>query len=122
MEPADATFGPRHPVERRTFMAMIAGTLLAAPLAAEAQQTGKVYQVGVVLEGGPYTAAVEGLKAGLKDLGFEEGKQFALHVRDVKGDPKAVGPAARSLAGEKVDLLYAVSTSLTPAAQDATAH
>jgi len=42
MEPADSTFGRRHPVERRTFMAMVAGGFLAAPLAAEAQSIRKV--------------------------------------------------------------------------------
>src|SRR5215467_8101359 len=48
MEPADATLGPRHRVERRTFMAMMAGSLLAASFAAEAQQPGRVYTVGVL--------------------------------------------------------------------------
>ena len=62
-------------MERCSFIAMVSGGLLAAPLAAEAQQARKVYRVGVVLEGGPYHAAVDGLRAGLKELGFEEGKR-----------------------------------------------
>jgi hypothetical protein len=33
-------------MERRTFLAMISGGLLAAPLAAGAQQVGKLYRVG----------------------------------------------------------------------------
>jgi hypothetical protein len=37
MESAETTSGPPSRLERRTFMAMIAGGLLAAPLAAEAQ-------------------------------------------------------------------------------------
>ena len=55
MEPADSILGPRHPVERRTFMAMIAGGLFAAPLAAEAQQAAKVYRIGVLSQDGPNT-------------------------------------------------------------------
>ena len=63
-------------IDRRTFLAGTGAVLLlAAPFAAEAQQTGKVYRIGVVLEGGPYSyAAIDGLRAGLQDLGFEEGK------------------------------------------------
>src|SRR5262252_7711808 len=38
------TLGARPPVERRTFLAMMAGGLLAAPLAAEARQQGKVWR------------------------------------------------------------------------------
>jgi len=97
-------------MDRRAF---VAGTLalLAAPLAAEAQPP-RIYRVGVVLQGGPYSAAADGLRDGLKDLGLEEGKQFVLDVHDAKGDLKAVEAAARSLEGGKVDLIYAVATSV----------
>ena len=33
-------------MERRTFLAMLPGSLLAAPLAAEGQQAGKVWRIG----------------------------------------------------------------------------
>ncbi len=98
---------------------MLASGLLAAPLGAEAQPA-RVYRIGVVLEGGPYSAAVDGLRDGLRELGFEDGKQLVLHVRDVKGDLKSVEAAARSLEGEKVDLIYAVATSVTLAVKRAT--
>jgi len=90
--------------------------LFALPLAVEAQQA-RVYRVGVVLHGGPYYLAIDGLRDGLRELGLEEGKQFVLHVRDGKGDLKSVAAAARSLEGEKVDLIYAVNTSVTLAAR-----
>jgi ABC-type uncharacterized transport system substrate-binding protein len=107
-------------VDRRAFLGTLTGGLLAAPLAAQAQGTGKVYRVGVVLEGGPYLTAIEGLKDGLKGLGFEEGKQYTLHIRDVKGDPAAVAEAARHLERDKVDVIYAISTTVTKAVQQAT--
>jgi putative ABC transport system substrate-binding protein len=93
--------------------------LFAAPLAAPAQQA-RVYRVGVVLQGGPYSAAIDGLRNGLKELGLEEGKQFVLHVRDTKGDLKSVGPEARSLEEEKVDMIYTLATSVTLATKRAT--
>jgi putative ABC transport system substrate-binding protein len=95
------------------FLGTLAGSLLAAPLVAEAQQPGRVYRVGVILQGTPYYAAVDGLRDGLRELGLEEGKQYVLSVRDTKGDPKAVEVAARSLEGEKVDLIVALTTSVT---------
>ena len=96
-------------MKRRAFLGALAGGLLAAPLAAEAQQP-RVYRVGVVLQGGPYLGAVDGLRKGLAELGLEEGKQFILHVRDGKGDLKSVEAAARNLEQEKVELIYAVAT------------
>jgi putative ABC transport system substrate-binding protein len=86
--------------------------LLAWPLGVAAQQA-RIYRVGVVTMGGPYEGAVDGLRDGLKELGLEEGKQVILHVRDLRGDPKAVAPAAKGLEAEKVDLIYSVNTSVT---------
>jgi putative ABC transport system substrate-binding protein len=109
-------------MDRRAFLGTVAGGLLATPLATGAQPADRPYQLGVVLAGGPYLAAVDGLRSGLKDLGLEEGRHFVLHVHDVKGDPNAVGPAARTLEKEKVDLIYTVTTSITLAASRATAR
>ena len=107
-------------MQRRAFLVMAAGNLLAAPLAVQAQQSGKPYHVGIVHPGGPYHTMIDGLKDGLKELGFEEGRQYVLHIRDVKGDPKALEPAARTLEQEKVDLIYSLSTSITLAVRRAT--
>jgi putative ABC transport system substrate-binding protein len=104
---------------RLTLTGVLILTVLAATLAIEAQQA-RVYRVGVVLLGGPYSAAVDGLRDGLRELGLEEGKQFVLHVRDTKGDLKSVEAAARSLEKEKVDLIWAAPTSVTLAAKRAT--
>lgn len=93
--------------------------LLAAPLAAEAQQA-RVYRVGVILQGGPYSEAVDGLRDGLRELGFDEGKQFVLEVRDTRGDLKSVETAAGSFEAQKVDLIYALATSTTLAVKRAT--
>jgi putative ABC transport system substrate-binding protein len=106
-------------MDRRTFIGSIAGGLLAAPLAAPAQQA-RVYRVGVIIHGGPYSAAIDGLNDGLRELGLEEGKQLILHLRDVKGDLKSVETAASGLEREKVDLIYSVTTSVTVLVKRAT--
>ena len=98
---------------------VLALALLAPALAAEAQPA-RVYRVGVILLGGPYSLVVDGLREGLRELGFEEGKQFVLEIRDAKGDLKAVPAAAKGLEQDNVDLIYSVTTSVTLAARRAT--
>jgi len=101
-------------MNRRRFVAMALGL----PLAAKAQA--RLYRIGVVYQGGPYTTAIDGLRDGLRQLGWTEGRQFVYHMRDVGGDFKAVDGAARGLELEKVDLIYSVSTSITRIVKRAT--
>ena len=98
-----------------TFCAMLLG--LGPPT--EAQQS-KVYRIGVILPGGALYETVDGLKAGLRELGLEEGKQFTLTIRDTKGDAKAAVNAARTFEQEKVNLIYAIASSVIVAAKEAT--
>ncbi|TMA91726.1 MAG: ABC transporter substrate-binding protein [Deltaproteobacteria bacterium] len=99
---------------------MLATFCLTTVSPAEAQQT-KVYRVGVILHGGPYYDAINGLRDGLKELRLTEGKHYVLEIRDAKGDLKAVEEAA-SLEREKVDLIFAVATSVTIAVKRVTAN
>src|SRR5262245_7491813 len=94
--------------------------LFALCVTVEAQEP-KVYRVGVITAGGAWYEVIDGLKAGLKQLGLEEGKQFILAIRDTKGDAKAAEEAARNLEKEKVNLTYTTQTSVTIAAKRATA-
>jgi ABC-type uncharacterized transport system substrate-binding protein len=86
---------------------------------AEAQQP-KIYRVGVIFHGGEWNAVVDGMRDGLGELGFKEGKQFVMDIRDTKGDLNAVNEAARDLERDKVNLLYTVATSVTIRARQAT--
>ena len=69
----------------RYFFIVIA--ILGSGATAQAQQP-RVYRVGVIYPGGPFSAVVEGLRDGLKELGL--GKQVRLELRDSKGDLGAV--------------------------------
>ena len=100
---------------------LISVTLLAVAVLAEAQQP-KVYRVGVLVPGEAWYEIIDGLRVGLKQLGFEEGKQFTLVIRDWKGEAKAAEEAARKFEQEKVNLIYAASTNSTIAARRATAE
>jgi len=50
-------------------MAAIAGGLLTAPLAAEAQPTGKVHRLGLLTGGSASLPNVEGFRQALRELG-----------------------------------------------------
>jgi putative ABC transport system substrate-binding protein len=95
--------------------------LFALCVSAEAQQP-KIYRVGVLLPGEAWYEIIDGLRVGLKQLGLEEGKQYALAIRDWKGNAKAAEEAARKFEQEKVNLIYATSTNSTIAARRATAE
>ena len=110
-----ARFNTRN-IKRMGFLVLIllgcAGTAAAQP--------SKPPRIGVLLQGGAWYDAIDGLRQGLKELGYEEGKQFALDIRDTKGDIKAVEKEAAALENEKVKLIYAVASSVVTAARDAT--
>ena len=105
---------------KRKIVVLVLATLALVPVNSAQAQQAKVYRVGVVLEGGPFYALINGLKDGLRDLGFAEGKQYVLEIRDLKGDRKAAETAARSLEREKVDLIWTYSTSVTTVVKRAT--
>lgn len=82
----------------------------------------KVFRIGAIHQGGPYKAVLDGLREGLKQSGLEEGKQFVLEIRDAKGDLKAVEEAARNFEREKVNLIYAVTTSVVTVVKNVTSQ
>ena len=76
-------------MDRRT---LIAGTLslLAAPLAAQAQLTGKIYRIGW-LSNDRYPPGDEAFQRGLRDLGWIEGRNVITEYRFVQGQPQPTG-------------------------------
>ena len=86
-------------------------TLTAAfallPFGAEAQQARRPYRIGVLNEAWAANhPTVEGLKAGLRDLGFEEGRDVTLDVRFTEGKPDTTAVAAAALVKAGVDLIF----------------
>jgi len=78
-------------VERRAFIGTLAGGLLAAPLAAEAQQAGKVWRVGY-LDQGYKILTLEAFQRGLRDLGWVEGKNVAFENSVRRGEKRIASP------------------------------
>src|SRR5258708_19893935 len=119
MEPTTLSWAGRTFMSQKILVLFLAALVLASVHLAQAQQT-KAYRVGVIFEGGNFSVVLDGLKDGLKGLGFDAGKQYVLEIRDLKGDLNAAEDAARSLEREKVDLIYTVATSVTAEGKRAT--
>jgi ABC-type uncharacterized transport system substrate-binding protein len=96
----------------RVLAASVGVALLAAPLFADAQPA-RIPRVGVVYYAGLYEPVIDGLRVGLKEKGLEEGRDFALEIRDAKGEPETVEEVARRFEREGVRLIYSVTTSVT---------
>jgi ABC-type uncharacterized transport system substrate-binding protein len=102
-------------MERRRFIEVLAGGLLAAPLAAEAQQAAKVARIGflaVNLAANPHPR--EAFLQGLRDLGYVEGRNVVIEYRDAEGKPERLPALAAELAALKVDVI--VTGGGTPSA------
>ena len=109
-------------ISRRAFLSTLAGGLLAAPLAAEAQPAGKVYRIGV-LEGTPVAlnaANLEAFRQGLRELGYVERRDYAIEYRSADGRTDRFPDLAAELVRLKVDLIVTRGTTGALAAKNAT--
>jgi ABC-type uncharacterized transport system substrate-binding protein len=106
-------------MERRTFLGVIAGGLLAAPLAVEAQRAGKIWRVGV-LGNSPSPHLDDAFRKGLRDLGWIEGQNIVLEYRYSEGRPERLPGLAAELVRINVDLIVAWASPEVGAAESAT--
>jgi putative ABC transport system substrate-binding protein len=82
MEPAEPATRASYPLERRTFMTLVSGGLLAVPLTAQAQQAGKVYSIGYLELGSSFAGPSRtAFYQGLQEHGWIEGQNFVLTTR-----------------------------------------
>src|SRR6266436_4498355 len=119
--PMDSTCSPEMP--RRTFMAAIAGGLLAAPLAARAQQKAMPV-IGVLSTGSPGPSSASSMAAfrqGLSEAGYVEGQNLAIEYRWAEGHYDRLPALAAALVGRKVDVIATTGGSVSAlAAKSAT--
>ena len=108
---------------RLTILLLVALTVGGvAASSAEARQPGRPPRVGVLHPGAPPPAApslvIEGLRAGLGEMGYVEGRTVLLEYRWAHGKPEALPGLAAELMGLKVDVLLAVSVPALHAVRD----
>ena len=101
-------------------VALLALALLAAPLAAEAQERGKPYRIGWLHPVPLPSEWMEGFRQGLREFGYVEGKDLVIESRWDVGFHRLPAMAA-DLVQLKVDLMLAGNTAALRALKQATA-
>jgi putative tryptophan/tyrosine transport system substrate-binding protein len=109
-------------MERRAFITMVGGSMLAGPLTAEGQQAGKIYRIGM-LETTSMTlnaANLDAFRQGLRELGYVEGRNFMIEYRSADGRRERFPELATELVRLKVDVILTRGTPAVMAAKNAT--
>jgi putative ABC transport system substrate-binding protein len=109
-------------IARRAFIGTLAGGLLAAPVATEAQPAG-TKRIGLLETSSPSPARVrlwETLRQRLRELGYLEGQNIAFESRFADGKPDRLPGLAAELVALKVDVIVTSGTPASLAAKQAT--
>ena len=108
-------------MERRNFISG-AVAVLAVPLAAEAQPTGKVYRIGILeaIPAAQNAANLAALRKGMRNLGYVEGRNLIIEYRSADGRAERFPDLASELVRLKVDLIVTRGTPAARAAKNAT--
>jgi putative ABC transport system substrate-binding protein len=108
-------------MNRRVFVTGL-GALLVAPSAAEAQQAGKVYRIGILSTGSVSSNLhlFQVFQQQLRELGYIEGQNIAFEFRGADGKNEQLPARATDLVKLKVDVVVTVGTPAAAAAKQVT--
>jgi len=115
----DAGCSPEIP--RRAFMAAVAGGLLTAPFAAEAQRPDRIRRLGIVLFSQQDLAVIGPCLEELKALGYVDGKNIAIEYRDAEGQYGRLPGLAAELVRLGPDVIFSFGGEQAPIVKRATA-
>jgi ABC-type uncharacterized transport system substrate-binding protein len=103
-------------MKRREFLTLLGGAAATWPLAARAQQQGRIPRIGIIDD----TPMWDAFRQGLRDLGYLEGQNIAFEYRRADGAPERLAEAATDLARRPVDVIATFGTAPSIAAKAAT--
>ena len=108
---------------RRELLIVLGAAALASPLSSLAQPQTKVWRIGFLgsESASAFASRVEALRAGFRDLGYVEGKNFVIEFRWAEGKRDRLPELAAELVRLKVDVLLTHATPGTLAAKQTTA-
>jgi putative ABC transport system substrate-binding protein len=98
----------------------LALSILAVPLAPEAQLAGKTPRIGILRPGSPPDPFIEAFRQGLRELGYAEGRDIIIEYRWAEGKQERLADLAAELVRLKVDVIVASATRGPLAAKQAT--
>ena len=105
----------------RPWASWAGGLLIIAVLAGPAQPARSPYRIGVLNEAWAAShPTVEGLKAGLRELGLVEGRDVTFDIRFTEGNLDVMPAVAKALVQAGVDLVFTSQHAATQAARDTT--
>src|SRR5262245_5113417 len=110
-------------LDRRAFITLAGGSILAAPLAVEAQQAPKVPRIGVLRPGNtpPHDFRQrEAFDSGLRERGWTPGTSILIEYRYGEGKEERLPELAGELVRLPVDVIVASATNGVRAVQQAT--
>jgi ABC-type uncharacterized transport system substrate-binding protein len=109
-------------MRRREFITLLGGAAAAWPLAARAQQPGKLPTVGFLVSGTPASHGqwFAGLAQRLRELGWIEGRTVAIEYRWAEGRTERAAEIAAEFVQRKVDVIVTAGTAFVVAAKQAT--
>jgi putative ABC transport system substrate-binding protein len=110
-------------MNRRAILTGAAASAAGLPLtwgASHAQQAGKVYRVGVLLNRNNPSPETESLRTGLTQLGYVEGTNVVYEVRPAEGQLDRLPGFAAELVSKGVDVIVSYGGPPTNAARKAT--
>jgi putative tryptophan/tyrosine transport system substrate-binding protein len=89
---------------------------------AQAQQSGKTWKIGVLVSGTTTINASrdEAMRQGLRDFGYEDGKNIAIVYKYAEGKTDRLPNLAKELVAEKPDVIVVGGTAVAVAAKNAT--
>jgi putative tryptophan/tyrosine transport system substrate-binding protein len=102
----------------KTLTLLVITLFLVCPRLAEAQSP-KTRYVGVLMIGDPTQPMLKGLRDGLKDSGYIEGKNLILEI-PAKETFDELRPLAKSYKEKKLDIIVAIGGTATAIAKEAT--
>jgi putative ABC transport system substrate-binding protein len=94
-------------MKRRDFITLLGGAASAWPLAARGQQRGKPARLGYLSAGSPPDNNFESFLAGMRALGYGEGRDFVIEVRYAARDYSRFPALVEELLSARVDLIVA---------------
>ena len=108
-------------IPRAALRAALALVILAAPLAAQAQEA-KAYRIGYLSSANPRSAAFfQAFEQRLRELGYIEGRNFAIEFRNAEGQLDRLPDLAADLVRLNVNVIVTATEPATRAAKEATA-
>ena len=108
-------------MDRRAFIGTVAGALLAAPLAAEAQPEPRNARIGYLATNLATTPHLQdAFRQGLRDLGYVEGRNLVIEYRSAEGKSDRLAVLAAELVALNIDVIVAPGTPQALAAKQAT--